>query len=112
VKNNVLGIRTIPVGSLARFSVCRRAVRSVVKLHKSCDLRINESDDVATAPTIAAVGPTEGLEFLAHYRCTAMPTVTALGVDCRLINECCHQLACLSVHEMKKGGSKWTRLPC
>jgi len=112
VKHDVWGIRSVTVCTLSWFSVCGCPVRGVVKFHQSCDLWVNQGDNVATAAAVASIGPTEWLEFLAHDGRATMPTIAALCMDCCLINECRHQLTCLSIDETKKDGPKWTRLPC
>jgi hypothetical protein len=111
VKHNVGGISAVTVCALSRLAICGCAVRSVVKLHQGRYLWINEGNNVPTATTIATVRPTEWLKFFTQNGRAAMPTIATLGMDRCLINECRHQLTCLSVHEMKKDGPKWTRLP-
>jgi hypothetical protein len=101
----------VTVCALSRLAICGCAVRSVVKLHQGRYLWINEGNNVPTATTIATVRPTEWLKFFTQNGRAAMPTIATLGMDRCLINECRHQLTCLSVHEMKKDGPKWTRLP-
>jgi hypothetical protein len=111
VKHNVGAIRSVTVCTLPRFAVCGCAVRRVVKLHEGCDLWVNQGNDVATATPVASVRPTEWLKFLTQNGRAAMSTIATLSMDGCLINECRHQLTCLSVHETKKDGPKWTRLP-
>jgi hypothetical protein len=76
----------------------------VVKLHEGRNLWVNQGNDVATATPIATIRSTERFKFFTHDGCTAVATIATLRVDCCLIDECRHQLTCLSVHVTKKTG--------
>jgi hypothetical protein len=89
---------------MPRLAIVSRSVWAVVKCHEGRYLRVNNCNHITATTTVTAVGSTQWSELFTHDRGATMATITALGVDCCVINECCHQFTSLSVREMKKSG--------
>ena len=74
----------------------------VVICQKGGLLRVGFDDDVASPPSVRAVRPAQGLEFLSTHRNASVSAVARLDVERHVIDEAGH-LPLLSKGPMRKG---------
>jgi hypothetical protein len=82
---------------MSRLAIARRAVWTVVKFHECRYLGVNNCNHVTATTAVTTVGSTQWPELFTHDGGTTMTTITALGLDCCVINKCRHQFASLTI---------------
>jgi hypothetical protein len=95
-QNDLSTIGTIAMIALTGLTVTSTTMGTVMELKQRGDIRVDDELYIATMSTITAVRTTEGLEFLAVHRHTAMTAIATSHVEHYSVDEGRHYCDLLS----------------